>query len=178
MLTFYRMLLTTLLLALASCSAGGFRLESGTAMFEADDDNAIDSAPELGLGYLSRTTGTGWVGDAALRYSALEGDGFDGYRAALDLGTRLYPRSGSSIYRPFIGFGGTLQRFDLSDAAGDGETTVPGVYGVVGAEFVVGRHVLLGVQYRHTAGLDDNLGDTEEQNLDHGTFSLTLGFGL
>lgn len=173
---------------LASCASGlrAPRLELGA--FE-HEKGGLDRQATAGVGVIFReglAAGKpveGWVGDAAIRgariHDDLGGATLTGERIEVDLGTRFYPYSGNPHYQPFFGFGGTLQRLHLEDGdVGDTTVTAPGIYGVLGVEAVFGR-LRLGLQYRHTAGIDAELGDdTEDTNLDGGTFMLTLGVGL
>lgn len=189
MFKIFLILLTTVL---ASCSAAGYRagrVEVGTATLEGDHDDELGAMPEFAVGYSFQddlpagNLARGWVGDVALRLTTVDVDlgGADltGSRQELDIGTRFYPETGSKVYQLFLGFGGTLARFDLEDgAAGSADETLPGVYGVLGAEWALGRRLRIGVQYRHTSGLDGKLGDSPEQELDGGALMFTLGATL
>lgn len=181
------MLLVSMTIVLASCNAAGFRAgraEVGATKFQDDEDGTVGTQPEVAVGYLFQddlpagAAASGWVGDAALRFSPIESDAVDGSRASVDLGTRFYPHTGDSRYQLFVGFGGTLQRLDLDDGASSATEVVPGVYGVVGVELVLGR-LRWGLQYRHTAGVDAELGtNPEEQDLDGGSLTFSVGVNL
>lgn len=189
---FNNLILALSLTALASCSAAGYRatrVELGTTTFEGDRDKELGSLPSMAVGYSfqddlpSGNLARGWVGDVALRVTDIDvdlgGGDLTGSRQELDFGTRFYPDTGSNVYQLFLGFGGTLARFDLEDGVGSADETLPGVYGVIGAEWALGRYLRVGIQYRHTSGLDADLGDNpEEQELDGGSLTASIGVSL
>jgi hypothetical protein len=158
-------------------------LETGVSQFE---ESGLDAAPQVSIGYsfqddLLTNRAVGWVGDSALRLSffdqPLDDGTLSGDREEIDLGTRLYLDSGSTLFQPYVGFGGTLQRMHLEFEGTPASTIAPGAYGVVGFDVVLGR-LRLGAAYRHTAGIDARLGDDEKTNLDGGAVMLSVGVSL
>jgi len=173
------------LMTLASCGAAGLRsarVEGGSAQFE---EGGLGSQPTLAVGYLFQddlppdNVASGWIGDLAVRGTPIDEGVLSGTRLELDVGTRLYPETGSRLYQPFLGVGGTLQRIHLDDSAGSVTAVDVGLYGVVGVEVPIGKHARLGLQYRHTVGIDARLDSGDpDTNLDAGAVVATLGWSF
>lgn len=159
------------------------RIEAGGSRFV--EEGASDQAV-TGVGIIFQDdipagkAATGFVGDAAIRYTPISGDvdgiPLDGSRLELDLGTRIYYDTGTRIYQPFVGFGGTLQRGRLEDPTSSARLEKGGLYATIGADFVLGR-TRLGVAYRRTFGIDVSIDGTEE-DLDAEAVLLSIGWGL
>jgi len=174
--------------AASSCSSAGFlagRAGIGATRFSADEAEEIGTCPEATLGVTFQNdipAGEplqGWVGDAAVRLTSMDSDLVDGGAAELDLGARLYPTSFSPAYQPYLGLGVAGTYVHLEDgAAGSADEFLTGLYACAGVELVLGK-LRLGLEYRHTFGVEGALGDNpEEQDLDRGALAISVGVGL
>jgi opacity protein-like surface antigen len=168
------------------CSSPGHlqaRAEAGVADFTEEGGVSSQQTAGVGLSFRDSTRPLGWVADMALRGTRIQDDlgaaDLTGSRIELDVGTRLYVDSGSDFYRPFAGLGVTIQRIHLDDEASSATAVIPGVYVGAGVEFALSSGLLLGFSYRRTAGVEEELGDDDEDtDLDSGAFLVSLGIGL
>lgn len=152
-------------------------LETGLSFPEKD---VLDPAPSAQVG-IAQPIGNDYFATARLGFAKgddrIEGIALHTQRLNGDFGIRQYVEVLGVM--PYLGVGLSAQMLDARTSFGEHESGLAfGGYGEAGLDVPVGNDYRLGLVYRHTAGMDFDLGDVKDMNFDGGTLALTFGWSF